>query len=293
MDIQEMFSILGLDETTDAELIRAAYLKKLNTVNPEDNPEGFKRLRRAYEEALLYGKRQAEPTAEVEETPVGTFLRKAEEIYRSLSRRIDRAEWEKLLKDDILDDLDMGEEAKWRLFVMLADKYWLSSDIWRVLDHVFGIVQNEQRFKEHLNVNFVDFMIRNIVSDTEEGLFTYASFQGRDQADYDTFLEGYYKLRRLLNTREPEDRTAWEKEISGQEAFLDSLEISHPRYVLEKARICVLHGEKAKAEELARGVLAQETGTDRDPFILLGGAEALRGCGCSDEAEELLRELLE
>lgn len=68
MDIQEMFSILGLDETTDANLIRAAYLKKLNTVNPEDNP-------------------------------VGIFLHKAEEIYRSISRRIDKAEWEKLLKD--------------------------------------------------------------------------------------------------------------------------------------------------------------------------------------------------
>ena len=92
MDIQEMFSILGLDETTDAELIRAAYLKKLNTVNPEDNPEGFKRLRRAYEEALLYGKRQNRPVEAEPDDPVSIFLRRAEAIYRSISHRIDKAE---------------------------------------------------------------------------------------------------------------------------------------------------------------------------------------------------------
>lgn len=293
MDIQEMFSILGLDETTDADLIRAAYLKKLNTVNPEDNPEGFKRLRRAYEEALLYGKRQVKIKEEPSDNPVGIFLHKAEEIYRSISRRIDKAEWEKLLKDDILDDLDLGEETKWRLFAMLADKFRLPSDIWRILDRVFGIVQNEQSFKEHLNVNFVDFMIRNIVSDTEEGHFTYDRFEGRDQADYDTFLDAYYKLRRLLDVREPEDRAEWEKEISRQEAFLDSLDISHPRYVMEKARICMNRGEKAEAEEKAREVLAQENGPDKDPYVLLGGARILLPCGYSDEAEKLLRELLE
>lgn len=293
MDIQEMFSILGLDETTDTDLIRAAYLKKLNTVNPEDNPEGFKRLRRAYEEALLYGKHQVILKEEQPDNPVGIFLHEAEEIYRSISRRIDKAEWEKLLKDDILDDLDMGEEAKWRLFAMLADKFRMPSDIWRVLDHTFGIVQNEKTFKEHLNIYFVDFMIRNIVSETEEGQFTFSRFEGRDQADYDTFLDAYYKLRRLLDTREPENRTEWEKEISRQEAFLDSMDISHPRYVLDKARICINRGEKAEAERIAREVLVRETGPDKDPYVLLGGAMVLLQCGGEDEAENLLRELLE
>lgn len=293
MDFQEMFLILELDETTDIKLIREAYLKKLNTVNPEDNPEGFKRLRKAYEGVLLYAKQQGKDDEEQTDNPISIFLNKAKEIYRSLSRRLDEAEWETLLKDNILDDLDMGEEAKWRLFAMLSDKFWIPSNIWRLLDRVFKIKENEQRFKEHLHPNFVDYMIRNIVSDTDEGQFTYEKFEGRDQADYDAFLNAYYKLGNLLDTREPEDKLAWEKAISEQEAFLDSLDISHPRYVLAKARIWMIRGNKSEAEKIARETLAKESGPEGDPYVLLHGAIILLDCGCGDEVENILKELSE
>ena len=52
MDRQRIFEILGIEETKEEERIREAYRSKLVSVNPEDNPEGFKRLREAYERAL-------------------------------------------------------------------------------------------------------------------------------------------------------------------------------------------------------------------------------------------------
>ena len=43
------FSVLGLEETADDEAVRAAYLTALRTSPPDRDPEGFRRIRDAYE----------------------------------------------------------------------------------------------------------------------------------------------------------------------------------------------------------------------------------------------------
>ena len=50
------WEILGIEPTKEEERIRDAYRAKLPHVNPEDDQEGFKELRRAYEEALAYAR---------------------------------------------------------------------------------------------------------------------------------------------------------------------------------------------------------------------------------------------
>ena len=54
MKTEEIFYILDTDVTKDESVIKQAYREKLAVTNPEDNPEGFKRLRQAYEEACAY-----------------------------------------------------------------------------------------------------------------------------------------------------------------------------------------------------------------------------------------------
>ena len=77
MEPIEVFQILGIEQTKDERALKNAYRDKLTVTNPEDDPEGFKRLRMAYEEACRYAgtpdaeeNEEAEPTLE-DDTPAG------------------------------------------------------------------------------------------------------------------------------------------------------------------------------------------------------------------------------
>ena len=52
MEKELVCHILGIRELKDEQGIKAAYMKRLKTTNPEDDPEGFRKLRKAYEQAL-------------------------------------------------------------------------------------------------------------------------------------------------------------------------------------------------------------------------------------------------
>jgi hypothetical protein len=43
------FTVLGLEETADDEAVRAAYLAAVRRSPPDRDPEGFRRIREAYE----------------------------------------------------------------------------------------------------------------------------------------------------------------------------------------------------------------------------------------------------
>lgn len=49
--MKNCWKILEIEETTDVDIIRRAYLALLPSFHPETDPQGFKQLRQAYEEA--------------------------------------------------------------------------------------------------------------------------------------------------------------------------------------------------------------------------------------------------
>lgn len=69
MNRVEAFEILGLSRDSSADQIRRAYLKLLRKHKPEADPEGFKRLREAYETAREEPSAETRVEVEIERSP--------------------------------------------------------------------------------------------------------------------------------------------------------------------------------------------------------------------------------
>ena len=125
----ECFRILGIEKTTDEKLIKQAYREKLVDTNPEDDPEGFKRLRKAYDDACRYARNPEEGEGikgaekqSKDETPSGLWLEKAKAIYADIRKRQTIEEWEQLFKEDAFISLEDEENCRVKLLVFLLNK---------------------------------------------------------------------------------------------------------------------------------------------------------------------------
>ena len=286
MNINEAFAILDIAVTKDENAIRDAYHKLLAVNNPEDNPEGFKRLREAYEVACEYARTPDEESGDNQgeydlSTPMGRWANDIMQIYNSISRRCNIEEWRQLLKSDICYDLDYCEEAKWELFRILARYFRVPNEVYKLLDDTYGIVENEQEFNEHLPVEFVNYMKDCI----EQKGFDFQFFEGPDDADYDTFREYLYQMENAVYSGSIENVEDYIKVI-------ESTGIYHPQYTEVLARYYALAGDNEKAIECANKVINDERlakGEDTEGYIIIS-AEVLMMAGDKERARDILEE---
>lgn len=292
MNVQDAFEVLGIEQTKEEGRIRAAYLERLKSVNPEDDAEGFKQLRAAYERALAFvnepeeGEEIREAEWMEESGPAGDFFRRLSAVYANLPRRLEAAEWGELLQSEALDSLEDAERVKWGLFSYLADHFRLPCPIWRQFDQTFFIRENAQEFKEHLPAEFVDFMIYKIEDESGSSEFPFEDFRGEPEADYDGFLENYIQLIRIEDGSGPNAL----KEKARLLKALEETGIYHPWAALEKAEYLQKTGAKEEAKQLARRLLEENGGDEK---VRLTGAGILDGCGCAEEAHAIFSQYLE
>lgn len=52
--MSNFWNILGISPTRDTAQIKSAYARQSKSCNPEDDPQGFMRLRKAYQAAIAY-----------------------------------------------------------------------------------------------------------------------------------------------------------------------------------------------------------------------------------------------
>ena len=280
MDIAKAWYTLEMEATTDEAAVKAQYRKQLPLHNPEDDPEGFRALREAYEAALEYiknGGKTAEEAAK-EERPkdeIDLWVDQFRDIYQYMDLRIDPKAWKEKLDDPLCVGLDTAYEARERLLVFLMDHHYLPKEVWKTLDQALNIEAERDDLVEKFAANFIDYVIYQTKNETF-GSYPWFTFQGIDEgeAEYDRYIDEYYGLNsgvrelddlienEILSKADSEDKTgdtvfATTKEIlEKNEEFskraeelqkgLDALsayQVYHPYEDLERIHLALLKEE--------------------------------------------------
>lgn len=246
MKEKEAFLILGIELTKEEAAIKQAYRKKLVSVNPEDDQEGFKQLRQAYETACDYaGKEDAADGLTVDNSPIGLWIRAVEETYRSLPRRMDVENWKQLFSEEIFVDLDTNEACKDCFLRFLMDNFRLKTEVWSYLDDTLALSASKSELSEKFPKDFVDYMLHQC----EAGdWFPYEKLEGADTAEYDMFISRFFELTRKMEAKDGEGVEQLFEQV-------DSLNIRHPYMELERARFCQLTGRTEEANRLVDEVM--------------------------------------
>ena len=187
----DSWSILNIKETRDKENIRQAYRTKLAVTNPEDDPEGFMKLREALEEALRFADSQDGSAADsdscdrqdTDDSPVGRWIGQADELYRCFSKRIDPNQWEQLLQDDFCQNLDTKLLARDALLEYLTEHFFVPQCIMQTLDRYFDFRQNMKELEELFPQEFLDLLLVQRVQKKEYP--PYESLEGDDSLPFD------------------------------------------------------------------------------------------------------------
>lgn len=85
--MKSCWEILNIAQTTDRNAIRQAYLALLPSFHPESDPQGFKQLRQAYEEAQQWEASSASETQAEEVSDEHEMLRAFRDLLASESER--------------------------------------------------------------------------------------------------------------------------------------------------------------------------------------------------------------
>ncbi len=112
MEKEMSFHILGIEETKDETRRENGLHAPFSETNPEDDPEGFKRLRTAYETAAAFaggaggGRNPEQETRRRKKTELDEWIDRVDACYRDVYGRTDERKWRQLLEDPVCDGLD-------------------------------------------------------------------------------------------------------------------------------------------------------------------------------------------
>lgn len=286
MDKKLAFQVLEIAETKEEDRIRQRYLSLLKDTNPEDDPEGFKRLREAYEEALRFA---AEREKEAEEEPqgeVGLWMKRVRETYRDIFLRRDRNVWKTLFEDTVCVGFDTFLDARKQLLSFLSGHSFLPRTVWELLDQTFHVLDDFDALKEEFHVNFLRHIEYHVNTDDflDYGLFeAQADYGPEDDEAVDHYIIEFFEIRNKLEDGETE----------GVEQALEDLTrhgLYHPYEEVERLRLYIRQEERGKGKEEAESLLARYP---EDSYVQIWTGKVFSDAGDEERGFALWESVLE
>ena len=241
--------VLGIKETGDKKKVKEKYMSLLSKFNPEDDPDGFKELRAAYELAL---KQIGEKSKKKPTDPVNVFMDKFENLYKDFVKRIDVSNWQELLQDDICTNLETEDEISRSILDFLMEHHHLPKSVWQLFDSKFHWTAMEKELSKSIHPGFISFVISNINSVVSTD---YDLFDTSEDKDFDRFLFLLNEVQGRIENRMLDDLEVLMYEI-------EILGIDHPDYELEKIRYTALKKDPAKALKMLENLMKNRYNSD-------------------------------
>lgn len=243
MEHAMIFHILGIPETSDENVVKSAYLNLLRTTNPEDDPEGFKRLREAYEGAIAYI-RQPKKEEQKEKTEIDLWIDQVDQVYRDVRLRIQPQKWQALLSDPLCQDLDTSLQTREALMAYLMDHIYLPQTIWKLLDDTFQITEDQEALKQQFPENFMNYVLYYIQNPEAIALDLFQIIDS-EPMDADGYIRNYLDIRRQVSRRQAAGCMA---KLSDLKAF----HLYHPYEDSERLRILTAALETFREQKLSQ-----------------------------------------
>ncbi|MBQ6454104.1 MAG: tetratricopeptide repeat protein, partial [Coriobacteriales bacterium] len=277
----DIWAILGIESTKDEAAITAAYHNKLKLVHPEEHPQEFMELRRAYESALAAAKQEQEQGTMGELSPLDAWIARVQEIYQDYPQRIDTQVWRELLDDEVCQSLDSRRDAMDGMLAYLMDNFYMPRSIWRLLNDEFDFKGNASDLYERFPKRFIDeIVISGIDSDV---VVPYELFDPGTSGNPDRYFDLFFKARGEIRDENLEAAAATIADI-------DASGIEHPFTDLLRARLLNAQGKGEEALTIADEL--REFYPDQLGILQLHG-DLLQGLERYSEALEDFEAMLE
>lgn len=282
MDKQLIFHILEVEETKDEALLKEAYLKILKRTNPEDDPEGFKRLRQAYEEALALARTpDHDEDGSKEKTEMDLWIDRIDAVYKNIVSRCDPEAWEEVLSDPLCEDLDTSMDARDAFLRWIMGNIYMPEPVYKLLDRKFQIREEREELSRKFPADFMNYIIYYIENPQ---FIRYELFQVIDRTamNVDAYIRKYFELKRKGD----------QHQYDGMEAVLEDLKafgLYHPYADVERLRMLLAQGRTADAAVVADDLMFD---CEDDLYASYWAGEAFWACGRKEEANNLWEKIL-
>lgn len=251
MDEALVWKVLGLEPTKDETQLKNRYHELLRTVNPEDDAEGFKRLRQAYETAMELAKAPDEVVegADRPKDDIDVWLNRINDIYWYKDTRNNPDLWQKVFTDPVCVALDTALEARERFLAYLMNHNYLSQEIWQMIDKEFNIRADKKDLEEMFPKDFLDY-VQYQIENLNFFPYEFLEVKGVDESEIqlDNYIASYYRIKAQIDREQYEN--LWQ-----QLEDLSAYEIYHPYEDVERICLYLVERNTEKALALGKGLL--------------------------------------